>query len=521
VTLAAAAPAAVLVVDDQEGSRHVFASWLRRAGHVVHEAGTGAEALDLLARHGVQLVLLDVHLPDMSGLEVCERIKANRATSGVPVLHVSATATGADDRVQALNRGSDGYLIEPIERDELLANVTALLRYHEARRSAEQLASSLERLHQATLLMNAATRIGELLQVAGTGLVSVFGRPTAVLVARDGVGRCVVAGPSDDEPEVRRYAAPLIVELAATTYADEPVPPETVELLFGHRSAVIATAVAAPRGELLGAIVLQGQPSRSDELMLDHFGQAFAVALENQRLYAVEHSIARTLQRAMLPAAVPQPSQLELAVSYHAVSDAAEVGGDFYDAIEVDPNTTLVAVGDVAGHSLRAATVMAELRHTLHALAALGLPGAEIAERLNDSLIEGHPNLTATLAVAVIDTANGVVHITNAGQIPPLLVRDGQVEIVAEHGALLGVRTGSGRPTSTHAFPPGATLVIATDGLIERREEDLRTGIDRLRVVVADYDGPMDRLCQRLIDEIGSGSFDDIAILAAHRQLAP
>ena len=72
------------------------------------------------------------------------------------MLHVSATAIGADDRTAALNRGADGYLIEPIERDELLATVTSLLRYHDARRTAERFAQRLERLHESTLLMNAA-----------------------------------------------------------------------------------------------------------------------------------------------------------------------------------------------------------------------------------------------------------------------------------------------------------------------------------------------------------------------------
>src|SRR6202000_345698 len=116
--------------------------------------------------------------------------------------------------------------------------------------------------------------------------------------------------------------------------------------------------IATPRGELMGLILLQVEdPSPANVLMLDHFAQAFAVAFENQRLYAVEHNIALTLQRAMLPAALPAPAGLEIAVSYHAASDAAEVGGDFYDVIQLDDQRTLIAVGDVVGHSLQAATI--------------------------------------------------------------------------------------------------------------------------------------------------------------------
>src|SRR5206468_1726454 len=113
------------------------------------EATTGTEAIDLLTRLRFDVVLLDVNLPDMSGFDVCAHIKSTRRTAAIPVLHVSATATGADDRSTGLMRGADGYLVEPIERDELLATVLALLRYHEARRAAERLAARLEQLHQA------------------------------------------------------------------------------------------------------------------------------------------------------------------------------------------------------------------------------------------------------------------------------------------------------------------------------------------------------------------------------------
>ncbi len=154
-TTATDAAQCILVVDDSEGTRFVFANWLRRAGYTVHEATTGTEAIDLLARIRFDVVLLDVNLPDMSGFDVCTHIKSTRRTAAIPVLHVSATATGPDDRSTGLIRGADGYLVEPIERDELLATVIALLRYHEARRAAERLAARLEQLHQVTLLINA------------------------------------------------------------------------------------------------------------------------------------------------------------------------------------------------------------------------------------------------------------------------------------------------------------------------------------------------------------------------------
>lgn len=523
-----ASSANVVIVEDQDGTRHVLSSWLRRAGYTVHEASTGTEALELMARQSVQLVLLDMHLPDMSGMEVCERIKSGRATSAIPVLHLSASATGTNDRIEALNRGADGYLIEPIERDELLANVAALLRYHEARRTATNLASTLERLHQATLLMNAATNTEELMQAAATGLVAVFGRTAAVIVLQEGAGLAAVAAVNVPDATITTHSADTVLELCRAAYFEQPLPDETLRAITGDEDFAAGVPVApliTPRGELMGALLLAGTEAPADSLMLDHVGQAFAVAFENQRLYAVEHTIALALQRAMLPATLPQPAGLQVAVSYHAASDTAEVGGDFYDVVQRDEHTTLVAVGDVAGHSLHAATVMAELRHALRALAGLGLSIAEIFQRLDANLIEAHPTLTATLAVAEIDTRTDEVRISNAGQVPPILsypaAAGGRTaEAVEEHGVLLGVPSARAlsRPVTQHPFPPGATLVLSTDGLVERRRENLRSGIERFRSAVGAHTGSMAALCENLIATVGEGSFDDIAIVAIHRE---
>ena len=360
----------ILVVDDSEGTRFVFANWLRRAGYTVHEATTGTEAIDLLARIRFDVVLLDVNLPDMSGFDVCTHIKSTRRTAAIPVLHVSATATGPDDRSTGLIRGADGYLVEPIERDELLATVIALLRYHEARRAAERLAARLEQLHQVTLLINAASSVAELTRFASTGAAAIFGAPAIVLAARDGRGWVAKTFPDDVEAVLRFCDPAAVLALAGAAAAHEPVDLGAIGPGFtAHpQSAIHASPLTTPRGELVGAVVLLSDPSGFDDDLMDHFCQAVAVAFENQRLYAVEHQIALTLQQAMLPQSLPQPAYLDIAVRYQAASDTVEIGGDFYEAIELD-DRVLLAIGDVAGHSLRAATVMAELRYSLRAFA--------------------------------------------------------------------------------------------------------------------------------------------------------
>jgi CheY-like chemotaxis protein len=515
--------ATVLLVHDSDGTRLVFGEWLRRAGHDVVEVTTGQEALAHVKRAKTDLVLVDVHLPDMSGLQVCDQIKSSRATSAIPVLTVSATATSADDRTVGLNRGADGYLIEPIERDELVASVTALLRYHEARRTSERLASRLERLHEATLLMNAAPTVSDLVQFASSGLATMFDTPAAVFIAREGVGRAAVTGVRGFDPVVTAWSSSDVLEIAAAARSGtvSEIPRFANALGVEPGTPITAASIATPRGETVGAVLLMsgddGAPA--DELMLDHFAQAVAGALENQRLYAVEHQIALTLQRAMLPHTIPEPPYLEVAVRYLAASEAVEIGGDFYDVLQLDDDRTLLAIGDVLGHSLQAATVMAELRHSLRALAVAGHDLGDIVANLDRLLAMSFPEMTSTLCLVEINRS-GTARICNAGHMPPVIAYRLEARLVEEHGVLLGVHQATATPVVTVAFPPGALIVLTTDGLVERRHEELTVGLERLRTSVLNHRGPIQTLSDQLLLDVSSrnSTFDDIAIVAARHK---
>ncbi|HKE00342.1 MAG TPA: response regulator transcription factor, partial [Planctomycetota bacterium] len=123
------APAAretILVVDDEIGTRYSIARVLTKEGYVVLEGGTGREALELAPK--AALVILDIRLPDLSGIEVNRRLKENAATRFLPVLHLSATFTSPQDRAAGLEGGADAYLVHPFDAGELLATVRALLR---------------------------------------------------------------------------------------------------------------------------------------------------------------------------------------------------------------------------------------------------------------------------------------------------------------------------------------------------------------------------------------------------------
>src|SRR5215469_18084912 len=137
-------PGRILIVDDDEAARYVKSHLLRRHGYAVSEASLGREALALAATEEPHLTLLDVKLPDLSGIEVCREIKSR--FPHIIVLQTSAAFTGVDDRTRGLDGGADSYLVEPIEPDELLATVHALLRMRNAEQEARRINRNLEEL---------------------------------------------------------------------------------------------------------------------------------------------------------------------------------------------------------------------------------------------------------------------------------------------------------------------------------------------------------------------------------------
>ncbi|HEY0002725.1 MAG TPA: response regulator transcription factor, partial [Actinoplanes sp.] len=210
----------VLVVDDSATKRYLLVSWLTRAGFTVQQAQTGAEALRVLPGSGADLVVLDVKLPDISGFDVCEKIKTDPVYGAVPVIHVSAHAVDVVDRTQGLNRGADAYLVEPIEPDELVATAHSVLRYYSARRRAELLAARMVRLAETTLAINLAADLPELLRSAATGANDIFGAPVVVLAdTADGESLAAVGTP----PEVRPWSlAERNVAVGSLVRTDQP-----------------------------------------------------------------------------------------------------------------------------------------------------------------------------------------------------------------------------------------------------------------------------------------------------------
>jgi signal transduction histidine kinase len=144
------------VVDDNDAGRFAKSAMLRRAGFKVLDASTGRDALDITHRQPIDLVLLDINLPDMSGLDVCARIKADPRLATIQVLHISATAIEDEDKIRGLQGGADAYLAEPAHHDVVIATLNALLR---VRRAEQARAAALELEQEARRQAERANRI--------------------------------------------------------------------------------------------------------------------------------------------------------------------------------------------------------------------------------------------------------------------------------------------------------------------------------------------------------------------------
>lgn len=527
-TVADGEAARVLVVDDDPANRYLLCQWLRRAGHDVLDASDGAEALALLSAEGdalPELALLDVNLPDMTGFELCQSIKAAASTADMPVVHVSATAITVADRTQGLHGGADAYLVEPVDKDELLATVTAVLRYTRARRAAQRLAKRLIRLNNATFELHRATTFEQFADAAVNGTIDVFGAESAsVYLSLSG------------QP-VRTYQTDRNAPLVA-----EPVRPDQLErvarFVLGSRTGagavyvsqkdfravmpgpavpgavhIAAVQALSTRPPVCVAIATEEAPTEDDRTLLIQMAQACALSLESLRNLAEEHEIALELQRSFLPRELPAAARARLAVRYVPARANSEIGGDFYEAIETDAGL-LLAIGDVVGHSLDAAIVMGQVRHALRAYAFEGHPPDRILELLDSMLSREGEVITATLCLALVDADRRRLHIANAGHIPPLLLTGNESRFLHEHGRLIGL--GGARYSVTSIDLPGpCRLVLCTDGLVEERRVPLDASLEAFAAAARSGPEDLDALCDGLLETFGQAKEDDIALLAA------
>ncbi|MGW6544246.1 SpoIIE family protein phosphatase [Streptomyces massasporeus] len=281
--------------------------------------------------------------------------------------------------------------------------------------------------------------------------------------------------------------------------------------------ADVTALVHSPRARQLSEELTEQAEGMAAELYarareLDRVNQ------ELRRAHAREQQVAVTLQEAML--SVPDLDRhSNIAVRYLPATASLNVCGDWYDVVDLPPDRYAVAVGDVVGHGLPAAAVMGMLRSALSAVIRAIPSPAQALEVLGLYARSVDGAMAATAVKVLIDTRSKLLIYSNAGHPPPVLLHtDGTCEMLDKAtDPPLGAREHHvPRPQAGLAFTPGDTLVLYTDGLIERRDEDIDTGLERLVARLTQARAlPPDVLADALLDGLGvaDGAGDDIALV--------
>ena len=239
-----------------------------------------------------------------------------------------------------------------------------------------------------------------------------------------------------------------------------------------------------------------------------------ALGIEQARLYA-QRRVAEAVQQRLLPPEISDRSGLEGAARYLPAAGAS-LGGDWYDVFPLVGGRVAVAVGDVVGHGVEAAAVMAQLRTAVRAYAAEGHTPGDVADRVNHLMLNLGPLAMTTMVYLVIDPATESLQLVNAGHPPALLIEpSGEARFLWPKGGVpLGATAAATYEAQEFALPTGSTVLIYTDGLVERRGESIEVGLERLREIARGTHDPEAlcvTICERLVPEEPE---DDVAFIA-------
>ncbi|MFC3688750.1 SpoIIE family protein phosphatase [Aquipuribacter hungaricus] len=414
-----------------------------------------------------------------------------------------------------------------------------------ARRSAEQQAA----LVALAMTLEGTATAADVLEVVGSRAVALLGAQDAVLcLAGPTAVRALTTTETDGRPLTQESRLPADLALPMVDTAVTGTPHH-----FGDRAEVLARfpavagTYAATRTRASAAVPLRAGGTVTGSLavafdhdrawvpaerdLLDAVAALTGQALERISARDAERTatravaqLAETLQRSLL-SSPPQPHQLEVVVRYAPAASEAEVGGDWYDAFVTSEGTASLVVGDVTGHDRHAAAAMAQLRNLLRGIGyAVGQPPAAVLSTLDRAL--GDLSVDAMATVVLVQAQQSAeqeqrgahgLHWANAGHLPPLLVApDGTPGyLLTEPELMLGVDPSGSRTDHHVVLEPGATLLLFTDGLVERRGAHLQAGLDWLARAVGELVHlPLDELCDAVLGQVGSRVEDDVVVLA-------
>ncbi|MGW1622089.1 SpoIIE family protein phosphatase [Streptomyces sp. NPDC002172] len=275
-------------------------------------------------------------------------------------------------------------------------------------------------------------------------------------------------------------------------------------------------------GRVLGILLLaragdSGPFSNEDATVARELAARAARALDRAVRFEREHTMALELQRALLaePGQLQQHAGVETTARYRPADDGSMIGGDWYDVLALPDGRTMLVIGDVMGHGVDAAVAMSHYRSTLRALALAGLSPRRILQHADRMVADSGFERVATCFLALGDPDVATLTYASAGHLPPVwLTPEGEIQLVP---VPVGPPLGSGLGRYEQGVTPerGGVLLLYTDGLVERRGEDIDRGLARLTGLSLCPTDPLDKILDTVLAHLATGSEDDIALLAA------
>ena len=413
------------------------------------------------------------------------QLAADRAALAIEHADLYAQERGARRRLESLQQVTDAalaYMSEDELLTELLTRLTAVLQTDTA--AILKLDTSGE-----TLRARAAKGIEEEVE---QGVTIPVGRGFAGRIAAE---RRPIAVPDVEHADILN---PILREKGIRSLLGVPL------LVEGRVIGVLHVGSLTPR-----------EFSADDKELLQLAADRAAPAIENAQLFE-QRRVAEVLQRTLMPAELPSIAGLEIASRYVPAAGSS-LGGDWYDVFELPESRIALAVGDVVGHGVDAAAVMAQLRTALRAYAAEGYRPARVVSAVDHLMRQLGPTAMTTLVYLVLDPIEETLEVVNAGHLPPLLIDpEGQARYLSLEPAMpLGVADAEQYRSEVVPFTAGTAIVLYTDGLVERRDAPIDDGLERLRALgTASRD--VEQLCADALDRLlTAGPADDVALVAA------
>ncbi|MGH9089027.1 MAG: GAF domain-containing SpoIIE family protein phosphatase [Acidimicrobiales bacterium] len=341
------------------------------------------------------------------------------------------------------------------------------------------------------------------------------------------------------DPAAMPLASPTVLALAFRTGARQVVPvvdEQVVDDLYADPQARTVldgaggwTALVVPvsaSGRVIGVMSLasgawRGRPPPHVVAAAEGLAARAGTSLVHARRFEYERRIAAELTQALLPATLPAVPGYQVAARY--LPAGSPVAGDWFDTVRLPSGRYLVAVGDAGGHGIPAASLMAKLRNAARGLAIAGSSPAEILHALNLLTASEGGDDFATAVYSLLEPGTGKLTWSHAGHLPPLVVRRRGAGTAAGYAERpshppLGWPAAGKPPEGTLHLRPGDALVLVTDGVVERRGEELGSGLERLRHVVGQRgDADADELTDRIVGSIGPHREDDCCVLVLRR----